>query len=224
MTTRCSITIKEGKRRYRIYRHSDGYPEGVLSDLKILLSKSSRGAMLGFTDSEYLLANFIFYAKLSSYERYKGTRYFTQYGWECNYGVCSPDCEHGDLDYKYTIDADKGSIKIEKYNYDRKSFEVIFNDSLEKAFEKYTANGEFKNGCHISQLLLSIIEREVKALNELFEVEMKAEKANSEAELMNLHNKLNEVVIKNKLENTLYAMEIERLIRKKVMEITEKQV
>lgn len=98
MSTRCSITIKSGEKGYRIYRHHDGYPEGVLSDLKLFSDNYGRGPR---DDPEYFLATFIFYAKLSDYLY---TEYPKQKPWETGYGVCSLDCQHGDLDYEYTFE------------------------------------------------------------------------------------------------------------------------
>lgn len=33
MSTRCNIIVDDGSKRIQIYRHQDGYPEGVLPDL-----------------------------------------------------------------------------------------------------------------------------------------------------------------------------------------------
>jgi len=150
MTTRCSITIKQGEQSYRIYRHADGYPEGVLSDIKVVLYLTDRGRFDGLNDAEYFLANLIFYAKVSFYERYR----FKGVGswiWECGYGVCNPNCEHGDLDYKYLIDADTNTITIYKFDYSDNTFVEIFNGTLGEAFEKYTKGYE---GCHVDAELI----------------------------------------------------------------------
>jgi len=149
MATRCSITIRdEYGKEYRIYRHCDGYPEGVVSDLQIFMSAYDRSPV---ESPEYFLANFIFYAKLALWERYKKKKRASK-PWEFNYGVCSPNCEHGDLEYKYLIYPKDGKVmlKIERFSYETMSFKEIFNGEIEKAFERWAESG----GCHLEPELL----------------------------------------------------------------------
>ena len=142
MSTRCSITIADKNNSYRIYRHSDGYPEGVLSDLKLMLQNYDRCPL---EDPEYFLSNFIFYAKLSHYLSYRGTEYSKNKFWELGYGVCEPNCEHEDLNYRYTLN-DK--LIIEEWNWGSKSFAKIFEGSFDEAFNKYKID---ETGSHISK-------------------------------------------------------------------------
>ena len=37
MATRCKIIVSDGYTKYSIYRHYDGYPEGVLADIKTFM-------------------------------------------------------------------------------------------------------------------------------------------------------------------------------------------
>jgi len=222
MGTRCSITVKDGVRSYRIYRHSDGYPEGVLADIKLLLSNDGRCAECGFSDPEYFLANFIFYAKLSFFEYYKGTSGFPFKGWELTYGVCEPYCDHGDLDYKYIIDAFTREIEIQEYDYGKRAFKIIFKGKIEEAFDRYLKNSPYKDGCHIDLVLLKLIEKEVKAINALREYEAKMEKAKSTKELNKLLHKLRKFVILNRL-NCEYYHEIMRKISDKYAKLFKEE-
>ena len=140
MSTRCIITIEDRINKYRIYRHHDGYPNGVISDLKILLDNK-----LSINDPEYFLANFIFYAKLNILKKSKNDINRIK-SWELGYGVCSPTCEHDDLAYKYTLSNSNGRIIIEEKDYDTQEFKIIFNGNIKKAIEKYSEEG----GYHIS--------------------------------------------------------------------------
>ena len=121
MSTRCTIKIKclHSGIEYQIYRHSDGYPRGVLSDLRVLWEHGYKPLI----DPEYFLANFIFLAKFSVLKTLEKEGLTGLKTWLCGYGVCSKDCEHGDIEYKYTIYGRKKKytietrIRIEKRNF-----------------------------------------------------------------------------------------------------------
>ena len=155
MAIRCSITIRDMTgREYRIYRHGDGRPEDVVSDLWLFSRFYDRYI---FEDPEYFLANFIFYAKLRLWIKYKDEvreQKLSFKPWEFGYGVCAPNCEHGDLEYKYLIYPKNGKamLKIEKFNYASQEFEEIFNDNIRKAIEKWAR----EEGCHLKQELLKV--------------------------------------------------------------------
>jgi len=150
VSTRCSITAKDPWGRYRIYRHSDGYPTGVVPDLYLVWTKNTRH------DAEYFLANFVFYSKLRTYLVAKkfvtlDKEPFKDYieaikafrSWELGYGVCRPDCKHGDLEYEYELDTETGNLQI----YDVCEDRIIFDGPIDEAYKKY--GSEFPNGCHI---------------------------------------------------------------------------
>mgnify|MGYP000132524729 CR=1 FL=1 len=143
MATRCSITIKSVDGQvYRIYRHNDGAPEAVLSDLRILTQVYDRNPV---EDPEYFLANFIFYAKLRFWKLYSSNDDLPFKPWELGYGVCQPKCEHFDLAYRYLIYKldNKVRIKIEEREGD--DYKIIFDGDIRKAFEKWAK----EEGCHI---------------------------------------------------------------------------
>lgn len=135
MSTRCQIEFvvkwnnKDNKpeRDYRtVYRHSDGYPEGVIPDLKDFL-KWNVGRN---TDVEYAAANFIYWSKRKHEEKYfkPGDGYETRKKWSdmggtnCSglhtgFGVCNNKEIHGDTAYFYRVitSLDNKDIVIECY-------------------------------------------------------------------------------------------------------------
>jgi len=157
MTTRCTITVQsiDGK-KYRIYRHHDGNPECVVSDLHLFMQFYKRSPV---EDPEYFLANFICMAKMHLLGVYLGTltgvmkvvRAGPGSSWNelllSGYGVCAPDCEHGDLEYKYLIYPKDGKVmlKIEKFDYGGGEFREAFNDEIRGAFKRWAR----EDGCHL---------------------------------------------------------------------------
>ena len=142
MSTRSLIVIREGRRVYKIYRHSDGYPEGVLSDFKVFFERNGKNSGYRISDPEYFLANFIFYAKLCFMAAFGDS---TTRPWEGGYGVCGEGCKHGDLEYIYEIDV-PDRITIRSYHF-KKGWQVEFMGSLTEAISKYAI---YENGCHIN--------------------------------------------------------------------------
>ena len=155
MATRCTITVQsaDGK-KYRIYRHHDGHPECVVSDLHLFMQFYKRSPV---EDPEYFLANFICMAKQHIFYVYLGTRLgvieIVKSGapWSelllLSYGVCAPDCEHDDIEYKYLIYPKDGKVmpKIEKFDYESREFREVSNDEIEEAFKRWARD----DGCHL---------------------------------------------------------------------------
>ena len=143
MGTRCIIRVCADGKEYRIYRQHDGYPKGVLADIWVL-----RGWL---RDPEYFLANFIFYAKLTSWLTWKSEN--PPYKpWEYGYGVCSKDCKHTDLEYEYIIRlGEEVDVEIRRYDWDREEWSTIFKGTLTEAVEVFNA----KTPCHIDPSLIS---------------------------------------------------------------------
>jgi len=112
MSTRCRIDFvikwidengKEHIERRCVYRHSDGYPEDVIPDLKKFL-KWNAGRN---NDVEYTTANFIYWSKRRM-EKYlgKGEKWVDKDNnsiCHIGFGVCAEDCWHGDLEYYYEV-------------------------------------------------------------------------------------------------------------------------
>ena len=139
MSTRCLIEIWDGGREYKIYRHCDGYPDGVLGDINKIKH------LLG--DPEYFLAEFIFLAKYNMVRR--------GYNWRKGYGVCTHGCRHGDLAYRYILyrNGREWCIIIRKKEYlgnGLEAWEDIFHGKLDEAIEKFVKH--YKDGCHIKEI------------------------------------------------------------------------
>ena len=156
MSTRCQIefssTWENDKKEKQtesilVYRHCDGYPEGVIPDLKKFLK------WLGgrIEDLEYTAANFIYWSKRLHEEFY----YHKKYGggvdeegqklkWSVpqgfnstllmGFGICEKDNFHGDIEYFYNVMSDL-SVKngmFHKVKTEIKCFEVPFKEGDDK--------------------------------------------------------------------------------------------
>ena len=152
MATRCTITVRDEEGcEYTIYRHHDGHPECVVSDLWALIQFYNMSPM---RNAGYFLANLIFYAKLPMWlESKDGKIDPILKWWEFGYGICPENCKCGsDLDYRYLIYPKDGKVmlKIEQFSYETMNFKEIFDDKIEKAFEKWAES----RGCHLKPELL----------------------------------------------------------------------
>lgn len=117
MSTRCQIEFKtertyedkNGEKqtktdRRTVYRHSDGYPEGVIPDLKKFLEwNKSRN-----DDIEYAVANFIYWSKKDMNAKYQEEH--------TGFGVCANDELHSDTAFYYVVLLKETEIVIECYN------------------------------------------------------------------------------------------------------------
>ena len=156
MSTRCQIeftSIWENEKKEKktesilVYRHSDGYPEGVIPDLKKFLK------WLGgrIEDLEYTVADFIYWSKRNFEERY----YYKEWGGEkhkngktkkwsapqdfnsillIGFGICEKDDFHGDIKYFYNVITNltvKNCIPG-KAKTEIKCFEVPFKEGDER--------------------------------------------------------------------------------------------
>lgn len=116
MSTRCQIKV-EGE-EVLFYKHSDGYPDGVLPTLTDIVAKFK--AARGFFDGAYLLARIGQRFMNDSQANYtavhkewaeRGMKVSTQNDFDVTgYGY---DTEiHGDIEYLYTVKKD-WTIKVE---------------------------------------------------------------------------------------------------------------
>ena len=111
MSTRCTINFNYGKEVVaKVYRHSDGYPDGVLGDLAKFFAdveKDNRATMdTRFKDPSYLAAKYVVwqahqYAKAYVGGKYKATPRLAFSG----VGVVIED--PGDIAYTYFVDCNK---------------------------------------------------------------------------------------------------------------------
>jgi len=143
MSTRCQIEFmnistreeKEGPekgklvkviRRRTVYRHSDGYPESVIPDLKEFL-KWNEGRNF---DLEYQAANFIYFSKKKMEKQIEedlqivwGTTNVPEMKRRMiltGHGICNNDEFHSDIFYYYEVisDSETKEITIKSYQPD----------------------------------------------------------------------------------------------------------
>jgi len=143
MSTRCQIEFmnistreeKEGPekgklvkvvRRRTVYRHSDGYPESVLPDLKEFL-KWNEGRNF---DLEYQAANFIYWSKKEMEKQIEedlkiagGTSNVPEMKRRMiltGHGICNNDEFHSDIVYYYEVisDSETKEITVKSYSVD----------------------------------------------------------------------------------------------------------
>lgn len=129
-------TKKEFVERRTIYKHSDGYPEGVIPDLKDFL-KWNNGRN---DDVEYTTANFIYWSKRKHEEEYFNINWRTKkienknLKWSDNqptncstlhigFGICENDGFHGDIEYFYEVVYKDKKIEILTYEVERTSWD-----------------------------------------------------------------------------------------------------
>ena len=86
MSTRATIQFKGRDEVYFIYKHSDGYPEGVLPELDKLMSIDG----IGSQDMALIATRFLINSNLDSLK---------------NSSLCFEltSCEHGDESYRYLV-------------------------------------------------------------------------------------------------------------------------
>lgn len=171
-------TLKNGKKKKyedyrRVYRHSDGYPEGVLPDLKEFLAWNG----CRNSDVEYTAANFLYWSKrkmeeqfwkpksknrndtprgiLPDEEREKWSDTgSTNMSWlHIGFGVCDPKEFHGDIAYYYRVilEAYKVGIKIEVYKVEQKDYSKPVTMKSMKLIKTEVIEIKTKGGNVISQ-------------------------------------------------------------------------
>jgi hypothetical protein len=109
MSTRCNIHFAyvSGPPVANVYRHSDGYPEGVLPDLdKFFAAVEAQTSDTRFSDPSYLAAKFVVWqagrsAKLEAYDWRTSTQGEVKPLAFLGVGIMSQDAE--DAEYIYTV-------------------------------------------------------------------------------------------------------------------------
>lgn len=113
MGTRTNIHFMDGERMVaNIYRHYDGYPEGVLPDLQSFFKEVKDNLPdTRFTDAEYLAAKYVTWQAKKNATKYNGETgkhspadHFLDF---LSLGVCIED--HGDIEFIYEVNSD-GSL------------------------------------------------------------------------------------------------------------------
>jgi len=113
MSTRANIIVKAGREKLIFYRHSDGYPEGTMPLLNQFIEKVKSGEI---RDNITQSAGWLI--ELGRREMFQCFSDFSD-GFPENYrwkvGFIEPTTSiHGDIEYLYTIDLDKKTIKTKK--------------------------------------------------------------------------------------------------------------
>lgn len=117
MSTRAQICLKRDTEDFKdvggiyIYKHCDGYPEGVMPVLGDIVSRFIRARG---HDARYLLCQIVrqFAIEDSKGEYSPDKGYFTGWGLDT--------VEHGDIEYLYEVDAVSGKIYINGKPYKKK--------------------------------------------------------------------------------------------------------
>lgn len=125
MSTRSQICIKRDTEGFKetggiyIYKHSDGYPEGVMPVLKDVVSRfvKNRG-----NDAPYLLCQIVRHfaaidrdyaiQAITNNEPYGKPKEGERFGYGEFTGWGLDTVEHGDIEYLYEVDAVTGDIYI----------------------------------------------------------------------------------------------------------------
>ncbi len=108
----------------RIYRHWDGYPDGVIPDLEefVKFMAGPDGKVTRMGDAEYTAANFIFWAKLHSWladekeKKEHPDKPLLRDSWKLGFGVCENDEFHADIEFYYRIDLETGFVSVYEVN------------------------------------------------------------------------------------------------------------
>jgi hypothetical protein len=117
MSTRANIVITDGEESLWFYKHSDGYPEGVMPILQKLLQwvnddilRDNASQMSGWL---ILLGVLEYNNDTSCFERPFDINTFTPSKWKV--GAYEPTGgRHGDIAYLYTLDLSKRLISMQK--------------------------------------------------------------------------------------------------------------
>ncbi|MDP2692715.1 MAG: hypothetical protein Q8O88_03705 [bacterium] len=131
MSTRANIIIKDGDDKLFFYRHSDGYPEGVMPTLKKFLALVKKGKirdnvgqaagwliLLGAMEYQTIKGDLFPEHGKPSYEQDedkvdKAIKDFSPSDWKV--GAYEPTtCIHDDIEWLYTIDLQKKTLTKEK--------------------------------------------------------------------------------------------------------------
>jgi hypothetical protein len=123
MSTRCHIKVIKDNRTCYVYHHTDGYPEGVGEELRGYLRKWCG------SKEEFTAEDFCTYLENTN----------PSYEFE-NIGI------HGDEEYLYTVDFDKGDYLCDKIGGGNCFSEVIPVESKEELFYN---GGTDKDGRHM---------------------------------------------------------------------------
>lgn len=112
MSTRANIVLKDGKEKLTFYKHSDGYPEGTMPILTEFVESIKSGKFrdnIGQCSGQLILLGRKDWE--NTFNDLGGIP--AHYAWKV--GSIEPTTSiHGDIEYLYTIDLVKKTIKMKK--------------------------------------------------------------------------------------------------------------
>ena len=120
MSTRAQIIVKDSSEEIWFYRHSDGYPDGVMPMLEKFLDYVKRGIL---RDNAMQSCGWLVlfgareYDHIHTYDvkikKFTNIRDTTGMSWKCgSIEPCGP-VVHGDTEYLYTVDVKKKTILVQ---------------------------------------------------------------------------------------------------------------
>lgn len=126
MSTRANIIIRDGDSELIFYRHSDGYPEGILPTLEKFLQWVIDGKI---SDNVGQASGWLILIGMEEYSRYNNPittikvtpklyesntiSKVSPTNWKC--GTYEPTyCIHGDIEYLYVIDLEEKKIFVDR--------------------------------------------------------------------------------------------------------------
>lgn len=161
MSTRCNIGIYEAgdspinKPYALLYKHSDGYPDGIIPVLQPFCERFRDGR--GLEDTEYLAAWLLFefmaehrewekdFAKKHGKSAIDGMSF-------CGFGICGDRQLHGDIDYYYRVDPDKITVLAPHGLWEKYNNAAEFSNTEYAAYEK--AKSDLNNWTAIKTVVL----------------------------------------------------------------------
>ena len=107
MSTRATVHFQtEGETRAIVYRHGDGYPDGLGKDLDTFLGEVSKLADSRFNDASYLAAKWVVWDSQNRGSHGNATTTTLDF---LSVGIVLRD--PSDIDYRYLVKCDGGSGK-----------------------------------------------------------------------------------------------------------------
>lgn len=153
MSTRSQIGIYQNNKKpltefeALLYRHSDGYPSGVLPDIMPFLSWWSKNR--GIDDTEYVSARLLQYLCNKHDEQSKelakkypmvSEEYSDEFTGTLGYGICKQF--HWDIEYFYAISPEGVRVYDTPFEWDGAASEAKFLGIV--PFENYEKNKNYK--------------------------------------------------------------------------------
>lgn len=117
MSTRCQIRLYDSYDEVWFYRHSDGYPEGVLPSLNKFLSWIKEGRIRNNVEQSAGWLVILGYAEYREYREKDDIEFQPgngTSGWKVGaYEPCTDEL-HGDIEYMYHVNVKTQEIKVQK--------------------------------------------------------------------------------------------------------------